>query len=171
MIWILIIIAVVAIIVFSVKKSKQNKEERKRIEEENKKHIQECAKDLNEKWALCLSKFVHDDNVYREPCIIRIMEVDGKRTALRITRKSSEIEKLFEVTDEEANDSGSYQWTGMTNGVLGAILIDVLDKDDKEKHPDSACELCVSIGDKFDFYITTGFMDDAETAIKLINKR
>lgn len=172
MVWLLIVIAIVALIVIAVVNSnKQNEEERKKAAEEEKKHILECANNLKEKWALCVSKFVFDKEHYCEPCIIRIVEQDEKRTALRVQRRSTEIEKLFEVTDEEANESGSYQWSGEDeNGAFKAILIEGLDQDEKEEHPKAECELSIGNGEGFDFYIVIGFMTDAEEAIKLINK-
>ena len=173
MIWILIVIAIVAIImIVDLKRGfKQDGQESKNAAVESQKHIQECANNLNEKWALCISKFVLEEH-YREPCIVRIVAQDGKRTALRIQRKSTEIEQLFEVTDEEANESGSYQWSGKDqNGAFKAILIDEIDEDETEEHPKAECELSISNGAGFDFYIVIGFMTDGEEAIKLINRQ
>lgn len=163
MIWIIILIIALVVIVLLVKKGQEKKEA-------NKLYLQECAKKLNEQWAICVTRFIYSEKL--EPCLIHIVEKNGKKEVLRVVRNSSQEEPLFKVSEEGIPDSYRYRWSGDNDrGVYCVCDIDIASSSEKEEHANVECGLTLNYNHEVLCYIVLAFVDDVNDAADIINEK
>ena len=162
MVWVLIIIVIVAIIVFAIRAiSKKN--------EENKQIIQKCVNEMNEKWAICVTRFIYSENL--EPCLIRVRENKGKKELVRISKGNTKEEHLFKISEEGTTDR-DYKWAGDDeSGAYSMCTIDAATNSEKKEHASVECGLTLSYHRDVSCYIVLAFVDDAKDGAEIINNQ
>ena len=164
MVWLVVVIAIVAIIVIVVvKSSKQKNEENKRI-------IRKCVNEMNEKWAICVTRFIYSENL--EPCLIHVKENKGEKELVRISKGNTQEELLFKISEENTVGSGEYKWAGDDErGSYSLCTIDVATNSEKKEHASVECGLTLSYHRDVLCYIVLAFVDDAKDGVEIINNQ
>lgn len=165
MVWLVVVIAIVAIIVIAVVNSNKQKNE------ENKQIIQKCVNEMNEKWAICVTRFIYSENL--EPCLIRVRENKGEKELVRISKGNTKEEHLFKISEEGTTDSGGdYKWAGDDeSGAYSMCKIDAATNSEKKEHASVECGLTLSYHRDVSCYIILAFVDDAKDGAEIINNQ